>query len=218
MNRMLPLFIGLCLILASPVVLAQEKRFEVNGVVGYTLSSGVDVADQEVDDVIYNRVSPKSGFSYDVGFDVFVSEGWSLGFNYGRQDSALRGRARTGPDRDFTDMAVNNYHGTFTYNFGDEDEPLRPYIFGGLGATQYSPSDIDGQSVSGRTKFSSTWGGGVKYFASDNFGFKGGVRWTPTYITTTPGGMWCSWYYCWHVGNDHFGHQFELSGGIVARF
>jgi len=218
MNRMLPLFIGLCLILASSAVLAQEKRFEVNGVVGYTLSSGVDVQNQEVDDVTYNRVSPKSGFSYDVGFDYFLTEGWAVGFNYGRQHSALRGRAQSGPDKDFTDMAVNNYHGTFTYNFGDEDEQLRPYIFGGLGATQYSPSDIDGQSVSGRTKFSSTWGGGVKYFASDNFGFKGGVRWTPTYLTTTPGGMWCSWYYCWNVGNDHFGHQFEFSGGIVARF
>lgn len=221
MKRILLLLIGFCLVLALPAAMAQEKRFEINGVVGYALSSGVDVNPQDYEGKTVDRLSPKSGFAFDLGLDVFVSEGWSLGFNYGRQESKLRGRVQGGSDIDFTDMAVNNYHGTFTYNFGDEDSSVRPYIFGGLGATNYSPSSIEGNSIESRTRFSTTWGGGVKLFASEHFGFKGGVRWTPTYIKTTPGGTWCSpWWpwHCWIVGNDHFSHQFEFSGGVVARF
>jgi len=218
---MLPIFVGLCLIMASSAVFAQEKGIELNGVVGYSFSNGIDVSPQDVDGQVVDRISPTSAFSFDVGMDVFLTEGWALGFNFGQQQSKFRGRVRTGSDIDFTDMNINNYHGLFTYNFGDEDSEVRPYIFGGLGATQYSPSDINGTQINSRTRFSTTWGGGVKFFPSDHFGFKGGVRWTPTYITTTPGGTWCSPYWpwnCWIVGNDHFSHQFQFSGGIVARF
>jgi opacity protein-like surface antigen len=221
MKRMLPMFIGLCLILASPAVFAQEKRVEVNGTVGYSFSNGIDVSPQDWEGQTIDRLSPTSAFSFDLGMDVFLTEGWALGFNFGQQQGKLRGRVRAGEDVDFTDMNINNYHGLFTYNFGDEDSEMRPYIFGGLGATQYAPSDIEGNAISSRTRFSTTWGGGVKFWPSDNFGFKGGVRWTPTYITTTPGGTWCSplWpWNCWVVGNDHFSHQFEFVGGIVARF
>ena len=218
MRKMLPLSIGFCLLIVSPFTLAQEKRFEVSGIVGYSFSSGVDVTPQDVDGTVYDRISPKSGLSYDVGADFFITEGFSLGFNWGRQESYLRGRAQSAPDMDFTSMNVDNYHGIFTYNFGDEDSSMRPYIMGGLGATRFSPGSIDGNSVSSRTRFSSTLGGGIKLFPSEHFGFKGGVRWTPTYIGTSPGGTWCNIYYCWYVGNDHYSHQFEMNAGVVARF
>ena len=118
-------------------------------------------------------------------------------------------------------MDINNFHGIFTYNFGDEDSDIRPYLFGGLGATHYDPGNIEGNSSKSSTRFSTTWGGGVKIFTSEHFGFRGGVRWTPTYITSTSSGIWCDpWYpwVCWHVSNDQFSHQFELGGGIIARF
>ncbi len=201
--------------------MAQENRFEVNGTVAYSFSNGIDISPQDLDGNVIDRISPTSAFSFDVGLDFFLSENWALGFNWGQQRGKLRGRVRNDADIDFTDMNVNNYHGIFTYNFGEEDSGIRPYMFGGLGATQYSPGDIAGNSVSSRTRFSTTWGGGVKFFVSDHVGFKGGVRWTPTYITSTPGGMWCSPYwpwYCWVVSNDHFSHQFEMGGGIIARF
>ena len=222
MKRMLPLLVGFCLILAISSAVAQENRFEVNGTVAYTASNGIDISPQDLEDGrVVDRISPTSAFSFDIGLDVFLSENFSLGFNFGQQQGKLRGRVRNGADIDFTDMDVNNYHGIFTYNFGDEDSDIRPYIFGGLGATQYSPNDIDGVPVDSRTRFSTTWGGGAKFFVSDHFGFKGGVRWTPTYITSTPGGIWCSplWpWYCWVLSDDKFSHQFELGGGVIARF
>jgi len=221
MRRLLPIFVAFCLIVVSPFTLAQEKRFEFSGTVGYSFSNGIEINPVEYEDVTYDRLTPISGFSFDIEGSVFLTEGFSVGFNWGRQESELRARARQAPDQDFADMDVNNFHGIFTYNFGDEDSPLRPYIFGGLGATYYDPGSIAGSSSHGLTKFSTTWGGGVKIFTSQHFGFRGGVRWTPTYVTTTGGGIWCDpWYpwVCWYVGNDQFSHQFELSGGIVARF
>ena len=55
-----------------------------------------------------------------------------------------------------SDMNVDNYHFIFIYNFGDEDLVARPFIFGGLGATSYVPSDIERTSIDGETRFSST--------------------------------------------------------------
>jgi hypothetical protein len=105
----------------------------------------------------------------------------------------------------------------------DEDDMVRPTVFLGLGATQYSPSDIDGRSVSSTTKFAFSLGGGVKIFPSEHIGFRFTGRWTPTYINTTDGGYWCGWYYpwgytCWNVGNANYSHAFEMAAGLVARF
>jgi hypothetical protein len=218
---MLLVLFSMGLILAAPFAPAQDKRVEISASVGYAFSSGIDIDPVEFEDVTYDRISPASGFAFDIQGDVFLSEGFSIGFNWGRQESELRARGRQAPDRDFADMDVNNFHGIFTYNFGDEDSPMRPYIFGGLGATYYDPGNIGSGSSKTLSRFSTTWGGGVKIFTSEHFGFRGGVRWTPTYITTTSGGIWCDpWlpWNCWYVGNDQFSHQFELGGGIIARF
>ena len=219
MHRLLLLFIGLCSSLVSPLALAQENRFELSGSVGYTLSTGINVDRTIIGDFGFYGISPKSGLSYGAGLELFVSRGWSVGFNWSQQDSVLKAEAFNDlNDRDITDMTVSNYHGIFTYNFGDEYMLMRPYIFGGLGATRYSPGKIDDLPVDGTTKFSSTWGGGMKVFLSDHLGFRGGIRWTPTYIGSTSDGFWCSWYYCWEVTEAHFSHQFEMIGGIIARF
>jgi hypothetical protein len=61
-------------------------------------------------------------------------------------------------------MPVYNYHAIFTYNFGESDAQARPFVFGGLGATQYKPEDANGVPVDSESQFSSTWGAGVKVY------------------------------------------------------
>lgn len=207
--------------LGASWVFAQERKFEFNGLIGYTFSEGVDVNLQPDDDLKINRLSPKSAFSYGLGADYLFTENFAAGFNFGREQSTLRARVEGLQGVDITNMDVNNFHAILTYNFGEEDEPLRPFIFGGLGATSYSPDSIDGDPVEGGTRFSTTWGGGVKYFTTDHLGFRGGVRWTPTYIKSEPGGIWCSPYWipnCWQMSESSYSHQFELNAGIIVRF
>jgi opacity protein-like surface antigen len=221
MHRILPVPITLCLVLGLPQLFAQENKFEINGLIGYTLSEGVDVNRQEDDTLGVGRISPKSGFSFGLGMDYLINNNFSAGFNFGQENSVLRADVQNLEGVDITDVNVNNYHAILTYNFGRENQPLRPFIFGGLGATSYSPDSINGIPVEGFTKFSTTWGGGVKYFTSDHLGFKGGVRWTPTRIGSDSGGIWCSAYWpwsCWTPENANFSHQFEFNVGIVARF
>ena len=221
MQRRFLIAVALFLVLSSTFGLAQDKKFEFSGLLGYTLSEGVDVNSQEGDVLGIDRLSPKSAFSYNLGMDYLLNENFSIGFNFGQEKSTLKADAQGLKGIDITDMDVNNYHGIFTYNFRDKDQALRPFIFGGLGATSYSPDPIDGNRVEGGSKFSTTWGGGIKYYTSDHLGFKGGVRWTPTHISSDIGGLWCSPYWpwdCYIIQNANYSHQFELNVGVLLRF
>lgn len=220
------LLIAVVLLLCSaPAALGQENKVEVTPFFGYTFSEGVGTQNIDIGNTIYNRVDPTSGMSYGVSVGFFATENVELEFTWAQQDSKLQGK---GPSvkTEFADLTINNYHFNLVYNMGDEDEVVRPFVFGGLGATNYSPGDLlvqppDGSSatsISGNTRFSSNWGGGVKFFPSDHFGFRLAGTWTPTYIKSDPGGYWCNWWGCWQVGEAKYSHQFEFSGGVVVRF
>ena len=221
MRKTLLVLIAFCFILGSSSLFAQEKKFEFNGLLGYTLSEGVNVDLEDEDELHVTRLSPKSAMSYGVGMDFFLSENFSLGFGFGQEQSKLSAHLQGAGDVDVADMDVNNFHGIFTYNFGDEDAPVRPFIFGGLGATNYSPDPIEGYPVASKTRFSSTWGGGLKFFTTDHFGFRAGVRWTPTYINSEFTGFVCSPFWpwdCYAISESNYSHQFEFNGGVVIRY
>ena len=198
---------------------AQEKRVEVNPFFGYTLSDGVTVDPFTAAGQVYDSINPKSGLGYGVQFGVFVTENVEVGFLWARQESKLE--AKNGTATEFVDMTNSNYHGIVTYNWGDEDTVARPFLFGGLGATTFAPADIQGQSVDSVSKFSSTWGGGVKVYPGSSVGFTAMARWTPNYIKSDPEGIWCSpyWFYgCYVLGDAQYANQFEMSGGVIFRF
>lgn len=216
-KRFLPLFV----VLAAVAVPLQAQGFEFTPYIAQTWSEGVEINEREVEGQRYNKLTPVSGFTWGFQADLNVGESFAIGFNFADQASKLEGSIVGGGKREFTDMRVRNYHAIFTYNTGEVDDRARGYIFGGLGATQYAPDDIMGQSVEGNTRFSTTWGGGIKLFFSDHVGARFGGRWTPTYIRSEPGGIWCSPYWpgaCWVLSDDKYSHQFELSGGIIFRF
>jgi len=221
---------GWVLVLFSGLGLAQDKRFEILINLGYTLSNGVNTNTPIGGGQTVDRITPKSGFSYGGGFNVFLSEAISAGFNFSQQNSKLEGRVVGGSKEEFADMTLANYHGVFTFHLADEDSPMRPFFLAGIGATNYrasnprdpvnlpSPGTSD---IESRTRFSTTWGGGIKIFPNESIGFLAQVRWTPTYIKTDPGGYWCSPFWpwqCWIVGDDQYSHQGEFSGGVVFRF
>ena len=146
-------------LLASPAFAQSDSRMEISVNGGYTLSEGVDVREDTVLGLIISEVNPKSGGSYNINASFFMSEQAQVGFLFGQQFSTLELKTRAGTRHDAADMKVNNYHGVFTYNWGYGDSQIRPFIFGGLGATHYSPGDADGFPVDSNTRFSTTWGG-----------------------------------------------------------
>ena len=199
---------------------AQDKKVEITGFVGYTLSEGIEGDGVVIGGTLFNSINPTSSFSYGFTVGYFVTEDVEIGFLYDEQRSNLEIKGPTVKE-EVADMKVRNYHGIFTYNWGDDRSVARPFLMGGLGATQYSPGDIMGNAIEGNTKFSTTWGGGVKLFPSENVGIQAMARWTPTYIKSDPAGIWCSPYWpfaCWPVSSPDYSNQFEFSGGIALRF
>lgn len=196
--------------------------FEITPFAGYTFSTGVEIEPDEFNpDEFIDEVTPVSGFSYGLAADYFFGreQQFGVGFQFSEQDSALEIGFVGGGREEIADMKVRNYHGVFTVQFLDGDNAVRPFIYVGLGATQFAPGNYQDVEIDGETKFSSTFGGGVKVYFNEHLGARLLARWTPTYIYSETDGIWCHPYWgCWEYGEAKYTHQFELSAGMILRF
>jgi opacity protein-like surface antigen len=209
-------------VLAGSAAWAQNARVELSGTAGWTFSDGVSGGSVTVPGVgTFDRIDPKDAFSWGVRLGFMVTENVEVGALFNQQSTSLElGGTSTVK---LGDEKLYNYHGYLAYNFGGADAKARPYILGGLGATQFGSVNVSlaGQSreVGGNTKFSTTWALGVKLNASPKVGIRLEGRWTPTYIKSDAAGWWCDPYWgCYVVGDSQYANQFELNGGITLRF
>jgi outer membrane protein with beta-barrel domain len=202
---------------------AQEHRVEIGGVAGYTASDGV--SGQSIlagDGNLYNRIDPKDSFSWGLSIGYLLNENSELEFLYDQQMSTLQASGTT--TKDIGDFSIKGYHGVYAYNFGETDAKARPFLFIGAGATSYpgiSFTRANGQpgEIGGNTKFSGTFGLGVKVYPGKNAGLRLQARWTPTYIKSDSAGYWCDPYWgCYVVGNAQYSNQFAFQGGITFKF
>jgi opacity protein-like surface antigen len=202
---------------------AQDHRVEFGGSAGYTSSDGVSGdAVLAGDGNAYNSIEPKDAFSYSIDIGFFLTPNLEIGGLFSQQKSkmVIGGTAAF----ELGDWNVDNYHGTFTYNFGDSASHARFYLLGGAGVTKYGRVGFTGlggqaREIGGESRFSTTWGAGVKLYPGRNVGLKLGARWTPTYIKSDADGWWCDPYWgCYVTGDAQYSNQFEFSGGLSFRF
>jgi hypothetical protein len=216
-------FVAALALLAISAVPARAQRIEASIEAGYTFSEGIKASDPVViNGVLYDELAVTSGASWGFTFGVFVTPAVEIEFLYNRQLSEFQAE---GPitELKLSDVNVDNYHFNFVYNWG-EGGRIIPFAFGGLGMTRYDPgersAEIPGdRQIDGETRFSSTWGGGIKMYAG-SVGLRVTGRWTPTYIKSETEGIWCDpWYgVCWAVADLDYSQQFEFAGGITFRF
>jgi len=200
---------------------AQDARVTAGVAVGWTFSDGVSGNTVPAPGGgMYNRLDPVDAFSFNFNIGFLATPQTEVGFLFGRQQSTLQAGGTA--TLDVGDMAISTYHAYFAYNFGEADATIRPYIMGGLGMTDYSDvkSTLSGgRTLPGPSRFSTTWGAGVKAFISPKAGVQVGVRLTPTYIKSDPGGWWCDpWFGCYLVGDPQYSNQFEFNGGVTFKF
>jgi hypothetical protein len=200
---------------------AQHVEASISG--GYTLSEGIETDNRDLLGQIYNKVEVNSGGSVTATFGVYATPRLMFEFLYSRQSSGLTAEGAAGK-LEISDLSVENFHGNIVYHFGDAEARIRPFAFGGLGATNYSFGDLQlpggsGPKIPGNTQFSTTWGAGVKLYLARIVGARFTARWTPTYIKSDAGGYWCDPFYgCWIVPDVDYSNQFDLSGGLTFRF
>jgi hypothetical protein len=209
--------------LAAGVASAQDYRVELGGNIGYTQSDGVTGGPVLAGDGrLYDSIEPKDAMSWGLDLGYFVNENLEIGGLFSQQQSKMVIGGAT--ERELGDWNVSNYHGYFAYNSGASDSKARFYVLGGLGATSYGSltfTTVAGQprDIGGQTKFSTTWGAGVKVYPGQRVGLKLGARWTPTYIKSDATGWWCDPYWgCYTVGDAQYANQFEFTGGLSFRF
>jgi opacity protein-like surface antigen len=215
----------LCLLLAASPAAAQyaysshqDHHFELGVTGGYTFSEGFETENFQFGGQTFNDVDVTSGFSYGLSFAYLVNYFGEIGFRFNQQVSEVQISGGVA-ERDLVDLNVNSYHGYGAYNFGMGDRPVQPFFLFGLGATQYLTGDFQGHDLDNETKFSTIWGGGVKYYPDENIGLKFSGVWTPTYIKTDTDGWWCDPFYgCFVTGDSDYSNQFEFSGGLLYRF
>jgi hypothetical protein len=208
---------ALCVLVAAPAF--AQMRGEITGTVGWTISDGVSFSNAVPVPGLgtYSRADPKDSVSFGFGGGVFVNHQVEIEFMWNRQPTKLEVTGN-GPTLS-GDMNVDTYHGNFVFHAGEEDAKLRPFVYFGLGATNYGNATFPTRTVNGITKFSWAVGAGVKAYPATHVGIRAAVRWVPTYIKTDGYGWWCDPFWgCVPAGNTQYSNQFEFSGGLSFRF
>lgn len=192
---------------------AFSQNVEVTGYAGYQFNGGLDLSTS-----LFRRIEVENSTNYGLSAGYLVGEHYGVEFqwNHTKADTFAQ-PAGGGSDIKVFALNQDQYMGNFLFHFTDREAKLRPFAFFGLGASHLAP---DRSGVNSTTRFAFSLGGGAKYNISKHFGVRGQAKWSPTYITTTDGGYWCDpfWGGCWVVGNDHYLHEFDISGGITFRF
>ena len=182
---------------------AWAQSWEVSGLVGYTPSAGLDNQAPEL-----SQLDIAGGFTWGIQGARPFTPRWAAEVLWTHQSSALEVGTDAGSADLFT-MTIAQLHGDVVYHLGSPDARLRPFVFGGLGATFFSADDLESE-----TKFSFGFGAGIKYFRWDSIGVRAHFRYKPTMLNDEDAADFC----------DPFGfcqgtlQQVEFAGGAVIRF
>jgi hypothetical protein len=202
------------LVLLLPFALAQNaQNFEISGQVGGQVNGGLDLST-----TFFHRLEVENGLSYGATLGYLLGDHYGVEFLWNRNQAHAIGEPRGGgANVKLFNLTTNQYMGNFLFHLTDREHKMRPFVMFGLGGTNLSP---DHSRIPSITRFAFMLGGGVKYYMGPHFGLRGQAKWSPTYITTSDGGVWCDpiWGGCWTVGNSHYLHEFDASGGITLRF
>jgi hypothetical protein len=182
---------------------AGAQSWEVSVLVGFTPSATIDRRAPEL-----TQLDLAGGSTPGLQAARFFTPRVGAEVVWTQQASGLEVGTASGTATLFA-ATISQLHGNVVYRFGDANARLQPFVFGGLGPTFFSATDLPSE-----TKLSIDIGGGVKYFPTPAFGIRGQIRYKPTFLNDQSSGDFC----------DPFGfcqgtlHQVELAAGVTVRF
>lgn len=197
MKRVLPFAFA---VLMAPSVWAQGTEISLLG--GFTSSADIEKKATEI-----KELKLKSGLTLGGAVTHFFSPHVGAEVSFAHQQSALTLTTAT-DEADLFDVGIGQLHGSFVYQFGVDGARVRPFLFGGLGATFLSSAYLDSE-----TKLAWSAGAGLRWFPGKTTGLRLHARYNPTRLNDANSD------YC-----DPFGFcqdslkQFEVMAGLVLRF
>lgn len=219
--RSMLLVLGLSFALPTSNAMAQE--FEITPFFSWLFGGSVDVVDDDGRNV---RISPDASAGGGVLFDWIFDQSswgggaWSFQFLVDTRKTTVNARPTGEPSMELGDMRQTFWHGGFAYTW-NTDDAIRPFLLGTLGATHFSADECCGEDPSispSQTNFSIGFGGGVKFFMSDNIAIRGEFRGFSTDTDFREVGWICGWYVCGPASFSQTLWQGEARVGLTFAF
>jgi Outer membrane protein beta-barrel domain len=200
-------FAAAALFLLASISTKAQGRLELTPFVGYETSGSYPINNS----TLFDNLRVNSSVAFGTFIDYNVTENFQGEFMWNRNNTSFSGH------NILTQTYYNLYHSDVDqYQFGGlymlrgSEHRLRPYIAASVGFTH----NFNSNGTANNTAFSYSIGGGVKYYVSRHLGFRGDIRYLPTYGNT---GVQCDYYYgCYNVRN--YLNRASLTGGIVLHF
>jgi len=188
---------------------AWAQKFEFAPFAGYRTGGSFNVEAERTTKI---NVEGAAAYGFSVGFGLDKS--WQIEFIWSRAESEISERPPdfASPAVKLYDASVDLYHVNLLWQHGATQDRLRPFAFGGLGATHFKPE----QDFSSETRFSLDFGAGIKLFLSDNFGIRLQGRVIPSLIKADSE-IICRHHFCYRIYDDEFLLQGEFTFALVLR-
>jgi hypothetical protein len=202
--------INACLIISYAVFFFSGRTFaqaEIFGFGGYEVASDVQVTQGQLN--IYSNPNYGAGISFEVERGVQAEVFW-IG-----QQTPVELKSYTGLTQPLFDVGIHYFQAGAVYEFRQtKAQKAFPFTSFSLGATLFSPVDSD---FSEEWRFSITFGGGGKFYLSDNVGLRLQARLLLP-INFNSVGIWCGSGGC-SAGISSWATllQADFTGGIFVR-
>jgi hypothetical protein len=181
---------------------AWAQPIEVAAFASYTPSASLDQTADDVDDLTID-----GGWGWGARGTYFLSERFGVEglWSYQRTSQLLTSGTHTA---ELFEMTLNQFHGHAVFQLSPIRSLVRPFVFGGLGATYFAADDLESEA-----KFSWDVGAGATWFAFDRFGVEGRVRYKPTDLNSNDEELCGPFGFCQGTLS-----QVDFSVGAVFRF
>ncbi len=215
----LPLF----MVLASSALLAQEfKRFELQPLAGFSATGSIPLRSD--DGVDHGSVHVDSSYHLGGTFAVNLNEQdaieglWQRQFTEGRLPGEFA-IPLPGERSPAFNLKIDQIHCNLLHHYRIADPRAVPYVMAGFGVTTYY---VDGDAeTDSKSHFSFALGGGIKYFFTSRFGFRGEARWSPVVLSASDSKLWCNvsgGATCFVNLRTSVQQRLDLAGGLLFRF
>jgi len=212
-------FVFLMLITLLPAA-AWAQKFEISPFAG--LRYGGEFGD-EWDDFYWADLEVDDGPSYGLTLGFSVTKAVQVELMWSRQSTELVETAGLFEGEvELFDLDVDYYHVAVLYQWTPGH--VRPFVVASLGATAFHPEPWD---LDDETRFSSSFGGGVKVMVGENFGLRLEGRFFSTFVDEDEDAFCdCGCSSCGHCDchghrrhwDDDYLFQGEVRAGLIFAF
>jgi outer membrane protein W len=193
-------FLAIAALLIS--VPASAQHLEVAGLTAFNTTAILDRTSEGIDELAI-----ADGWTWGAHAAYFITERFGLEGLWTYQVTSLDMTAGTYTAEVF-EMTMNQVIGNVVYHLGAAGSRIKPFIFGGLGATFFSSDDLDSES-----HFAWDVGAGVKWFFQQRLGIEGRFRYRPTELRDTASESCGPFGFCQATLKS-----VDIAAGVVVRF